>query len=154
VTAPGPAPATVTEPAKPQPPKPTPLPPAPRAKPAPAQQAQPRPAPPPAPPAPRTQPNAVSAARRGEIDAFSKGVVAALAKTKPPSIGYQGNLVTIIRFVLAPTGDLRGIKIVKSSGKPELDRQALLAVRQTRFPVPPPGIAPEDLITDMEYTFD
>ena len=150
---------TTTEPAPDQaPPKPEKLadpkpkvPPKQASPPRPAQpQTAPRQAAPP--PAPSAKTNAASAANRGEVDRYAKSVVAALAKTKPVSLGVKGKVV--VTLVLSQTGTLRGLKITKSSGNPDLDRQALLAVRRTKFGIPPADTPAEDLIYDTDYTFE
>ena len=91
-------------------------------------------------------------AKRGEVDRYAKSVVASLAKTKPVSLGEKGKVV--VTLALSPTGTLRGLKITKSSGNPDLDRQALLAVRRTKFGVPSADTPAEDLIYDTDYTFE
>ncbi len=89
--------------------------------------------------APRTA-RAPSAASAGQIQAFNKGVMRALAVTQPerPARGLRGTVK--VAFSIAVNGGLAALRVQHSSGHGLLDEAALTAVKEARFPVPPPGM--------------
>ncbi len=85
----------------------------------------------------------------GKSDEFARGVIWALGATKPMGNGKWGS--TVVTFVVSPTGQVEGLRLLKTSGDNWLDQGALLGVRQARLPVPPPGLPAGDRSFNVEY---
>ena len=58
-----------------------------------------------------------------------------------PRVGSSGSAT--VAFSIGPAGGLQGMRIVRSSGKPQLDQAAIATVRSAApFPAPPAGVNP------------
>jgi protein TonB len=89
------------------------------------------------------------ATHQGKSDEWERKVIWALAATKPMGNGKWGSAV--VTFVVADTGQVQGLRLIKSSGDNWLDQGALLAVKQARMPAPPPGLPVGDRAFNIEY---
>lgn len=89
------------------------------------------------------------AAHDGKSDEFARAVYWALAATKPMGNGKWGS--TVVTFVISPSGQLEGLRLIHSSGDNWLDQGALMAVRQAHMPVPPAGLSQGDRTFNVEY---
>jgi periplasmic protein TonB len=91
-------------------------------------------------------------ARAGVSRAYAKGVVDALAVTKPKSLPGMRGTVKIV-FTIAVGGTVEAAYVGVSSGHAPTDQAALDAVRQTRFPAPPAAFTSKDRLFEMPYFF-
>jgi protein TonB len=90
-----------------------------------------------------------AASHNGRSDEFARAVAWALAATVPQGNGKWGN--TIVTFVVSPNGQVQELRLLQSSGDNWLDTGALMAIKQTRLPTPPPGLPPGDRTFNVEY---
>jgi protein TonB len=71
---------------------------------------------------------------------YAASVRAAVGRHRP-RVGSGGSAT--VAFSIGPAGGLRGVRIVRSSGKPQLDQAAIATVRSAApFPAPPTGVNP------------
>jgi periplasmic protein TonB len=89
------------------------------------------------------------ATHTGKSDEFARAVIWALAATKPMGNGKWGSV--IVTFSVSATGQVEGLRLLKSSGDNWLDQGALMAVKQARMPVPSPGLPFGDRAFNIEY---
>ena len=105
------------------------------------------------PPSPPPQPEAserLGAAPPGKESAYGKEVIARLAKTKPQL--WVGRAEIELAFLLTPAGEVKTIKILKSSKDPVFDDVVLEWIKRAKFPHPPANPKPEDLAHFVRYT--
>lgn len=86
-----------------------------------------------------------ASAPSGIAGCYAVSVRLALGKSRPTHRGRTGRVY--IEFGLDRAGRLRLAQINRSSGDPDMDRAAILAVRSTRFPTPPADL------TEVEMTY-
>lgn len=89
----------------------------------------------------------------GQIAAFARGVAGALAKTVPRGVRGAGRGTVLVAFAVAEDGGVAEVRVTRSSGSLRLDEIAVVAVRNTRFPVPPPGMPPAARTFEQPYHF-
>jgi periplasmic protein TonB len=89
------------------------------------------------------------ATHSGKSDDFERKVVWALAGTTPMGNGKWGSAV--VTFIVSEAGKADGLRLIKSSGDNWLDTGVLMAVRQTRLPVPSAGLTAGDRTFIVEY---
>jgi protein TonB len=89
------------------------------------------------------------ATHQGQSDEWERKVIWALAATKPMGNGQWGT--TLVTFVVSESGQVQGLRLVKSSGDNWLDQGALMGVRQARIPAPPAGLPLGDRAFNIEY---
>jgi len=89
------------------------------------------------------------ATHQGKSDEWERKVIWALSATKPMGNGKWGS--AIVTFVVSETGQVQGLRLIKTSGDNWLDQGALLAVKQARMPAPPPGLPVGDRAFNIEY---
>jgi len=71
---------------------------------------------------------------------YAANVRAAIGRHRP-RVGSAGTAT--VAFSIGPAGGLQGMRIVRSSGKPQLDQAAIATVRSAApFPAPPAGVNP------------
>ena len=85
----------------------------------------------------------------GKSDEWERKVIWALAATKPMGNGKWGSAV--VTFAVSESGQVQGLRLIKSSGDNWLDQGALLAVKQARMPAPPQGLPAGDRMFNIEY---
>jgi protein TonB len=91
-------------------------------------------------------------ASRGNILNYAARIRAVLARHKPAGDGRRGT--TRVLFGLTTTGDLKYAEIAKSSGRADLDKAALAAVRRAApFGQPPVGASPKQLRFTIPFYF-
>ncbi len=95
--------------------------------------------------------SAPAVARAGELQAYARRVSEALAARKPVANGELGSVQ--IGFLLSPGGKLVATRILVSSGRPNLDAQALKIIRSVPFPQAPAGVASDELSFRISYHF-
>jgi protein TonB len=65
-------------------------------------------------------------------------VMRKISRTKKPKVGAQGTAV--VGFEIAASGDLAGVRLLRSSGEPAIDAAAMDHLRRAApFPAPPAG---------------
>ena len=89
------------------------------------------------------------ATHQGKSDEWERKVIWALSATKPMGNGKWGS--AIVTFVVSDSGQVLGLRLIKSSGDNWLDQGALLAVKQARMPAPPSGLPVGDRAFNIEY---
>lgn len=94
-----------------------------------------------------------AAASPGQIAAYAKSVVGALARTAPRTAGTAGRGTVRVEFAIGDDGAIELLKVKQSSGRPRLDDLALAAVRATRFPAPPAGLTLPQRTYEVPYHF-
>ena len=95
---------------------------------------------------------ALAAARSGRRDKYGLSVYAALRATMVQPVANTFGKVTI-EWTIRSDGTVEDARVKMSSGLPRLDEAALAAVRQARFPPPPPELSGRDLLYSNEFVF-
>jgi periplasmic protein TonB len=86
------------------------------------------------------------------LRAYQAKVRAHLSANKPA--GGYGAGRAVVAFNLSPAGGLVSARIVRSSGRPSLDKSVLASVfRSEPFPKPPAGLDPEQLRFRIPFEF-
>lgn len=90
----------------------------------------------------------------GELGAYARRVQQAVARN-PPKLRQSGigRGVVVINFALGYDGSLLRADVLSSSGNNTLDEAALTAVRNTKFPSPPGGAQPSQLVYNFPVKF-
>ena len=91
-------------------------------------------------------------ASAGVANAYAKALIETLARNKPRgAAGVRGTVR--ISFTVSPSGEVQEAHILQSSGRRVLDEAALTAVRNAKFPAPPPALANSSLRYEVPYIF-
>lgn len=107
--------------------------------------------------APSHQPRAArAAASKGAVRKFGLAVQSALlsidqAPVRKALAGRKGTVV--LRFRLSPTGELDESRVLKSSGRADIDDAALRLIQRARFPAPPDGMSGTERTYDAPIRF-
>jgi protein TonB len=96
--------------------------------------------------------SSAAAASPGTAVEYAKSIVSTLARNKPKATAGTRGTVRI-GFAIAVTGEVREVRVARSSGQAALDGAALEAVRTTRFPAPPRGLTAAQLTYEIPYIF-
>jgi protein TonB len=89
----------------------------------------------------------------GAIQAFTRGVVDALARTRPKGVKGGARGTAKVAFAVAEGGGLEFVRIARSSGHEALDEAAVAAVKRAAFPAPPSGMTLADRTYEVPYYF-
>jgi protein TonB len=93
-----------------------------------------------------------AAASPGAANEYARAVIQTLARRKPrATAGVRGTVR--IGFTVARSGVVSEARVLRSSGQPVLDEAALDAVRNAKFPTPPPELAAIELKYEIPYIF-
>ncbi len=93
-------------------------------------------------------------ASAGDLGAYARQVQLAVARNPPkPPRGLANRGEVVVAFALALDGSLRSAGILSSSGNTTLDNAALAAVSSTKFPAPPAGSQPTQLVYKFPVKF-
>lgn len=90
--------------------------------------------------------------RSGWNDDFGRQVVRALRQTMP-NLGKLLGRATVT-LVISNAGALESVKISRSSGMAEMDRNIVFAVKQSSFPFPPMGATLLDRTFHITYIYN
>jgi protein TonB len=93
-----------------------------------------------------------TAATAGLVKEYGRQVLVALARNKPVATAGQRGTVRV-SFAVTRAGTPADVRVVRSSGRSEIDRAALDAVARTRFPPPPVRLGVADLLYELPYHF-
>lgn len=96
--------------------------------------------------------SAPGAARLGEASPYVRSVIRTLKRNMPKPAGMKGDVV--IQLVVGATGAVEGVRVVKSSGKPELDRFVSERVFKTRLAPPPPTASLRERAFQITYSYN
>lgn len=88
----------------------------------------------------------------GQSDAYSRSVIAALLRAKPPPFALRGEVM--VSFEISHGGGLVFVHVVNSSGNKAMDAEAVSAVRRARFDPPPTGKTQRDLTYIIHFIFE
>lgn len=88
----------------------------------------------------------------GRSDAYSRSVIAALLRAKPPPFALRGSVM--VSFEISQSGGLVYVRVLDSSGNKAMDAEAVAAIRRARFDPPPPGKSRADLTYIIHFIFD
>ncbi len=88
----------------------------------------------------------------GRSDAYSRSVIAALLRSKPPPFALRGSVM--VSFEISQSGGLVYVRVLDSSGNKAMDAEAVAAIRRARFEPPPAGKSRADLTYIIHYIFD
>ena len=93
-------------------------------------------------------------ASAGELGAYARQVQLAVARNPPkPPRGLVNRGEVVVTFALALDGSIKSAGILSSSGNTTLDNAALAAVSSTKFPTPPAGSQPTQLVYKFPVKF-
>ena len=93
-------------------------------------------------------------ASAGELGAYARQVQLAVARNPPkPPRGLNNRGEVVVTFALALDGSIKSAGILTSSGNATLDNVALAAVNSTKFPAPPAGSQPGQLVYKFPVKF-
>lgn len=95
--------------------------------------------------------SAASQARLGQASAYVRSVLRQLKQTMPKAPGMRGAVT--IGLILTETGSIGWIGVLKSSGRPELDRFVIERVRSTRFDPPTKDSPPHERRFQITYEY-
>lgn len=95
--------------------------------------------------------SAPGAARLGEASPFVKGVIRTLKANMPKPPGLKGTVV--IQLIVGSDGRIEGIRVVKGSGRPELDRFVADRVFKTRLAAPPANASLRERHFQISYEY-
>jgi protein TonB len=87
----------------------------------------------------------------GELARYAIAVRLALGRARPAHVGRRGTV--IVTFQLSTIGAVETAEIFKTSGRGELDRVALAAVKSAKFPAPPPGSTEQQRTYTVPFEF-
>lgn len=90
----------------------------------------------------------------GAVRAYAKSIIEALSRTAPKprqTISARGTVK--LAFAVALDGQIEMIRIVHSSGKPDIDALAVQSVAAARFPPPPAGMTLAERTYEIPYIF-
>jgi len=96
--------------------------------------------------------SAPGAARLGEASPYVRGVIRTLKSNMPKPAGMKGDVV--IQLVVGASGAVEGVRVVKSSGKPELDRLVAERVFKTRLAAPPATASLRERAFQITYSYN
>lgn len=88
----------------------------------------------------------------GRTDAYSRSVIAALLRAKPPPFALRGSVM--VSFEISQSGGLVYVRVLDSSGNKAMDAEAVAAIRRARFDPPPPSKSRADLTYIIHFIFD
>ena len=90
----------------------------------------------------------------GELGIYARSVQQAVERN-PPKLRQIGSArgEVVINFALGLDGTLLRARVLSSSGNSTLDEAALAAIRNTKFPTPPGGSQPSQLVYDFPVKF-
>ena len=95
---------------------------------------------------------APGAARLGEASPFVRSVIRTLKQTMPRGLGVKGSVT--IQLVVSDAGTVEAIRIVKSSGRPDLDRLVVERVGATRLVVPSKDTPMRERMLQITYDYN
>lgn len=96
--------------------------------------------------------SAPGAARLGEASPYVRGVIRTLKANMPKPAGMKGDVV--IQLVVGVTGAVEGVRVVKSSGRPDLDRLVAERVYKTRLAAPPATASLRERAFQITYSYN
>jgi TonB family protein len=92
------------------------------------------------------------AARLGEASPFVRGVIRILKRAMPRAPrGTRGEVV--LRFLVGENGQVAALRILRPSGRPELDRHVAESVMRTALVAPPPGTPERERVFTITYDY-
>jgi protein TonB len=93
-----------------------------------------------------------TSASPGEVSHYAGIVRARIARNRPSPSGRRGTAV--IAFAIGQGGNLRFVRLARSSGDNVLDEAAVASVRRAApFPPPPPGMSAAQLTFSIPFRF-
>ena len=92
------------------------------------------------------------AARLGEASPYVRGVIRTLKNSMPRPRGMKGKVV--IQLAIGANGDIEAIRVVRSSGRPALDRIVVEGVYRTKLIPPPATASPRERIFQIGYEYN
>ena len=92
------------------------------------------------------------AARLGDASPFVRSVIRTLKQTMPRGLGVKGSVT--IQLVVSDVGTVEAIRVVKSSGRPDLDRLVLERVGATRLAVPAKDTPMRERMLQITYDYN
>ena len=95
---------------------------------------------------------APGAARLGDASPFVRSVIRILKQTMPRGLGVKGSVT--IQLVVSEAGTVEAIRVVKSSGRPDLDRLILERVGATRLAVPARDTPMRERMLQITYDYN
>ncbi|MGE0700750.1 MAG: TonB family protein [Hyphomicrobiaceae bacterium] len=92
------------------------------------------------------------AARLGEASPFVRAVIRTLKANMPRSQGLKGNV--LVQLAIGDDGRIAAIRVVRSSGRPELDRLVVERVARTQLTPPPATATPRERVFQITYSYN
>ncbi len=92
------------------------------------------------------------AARLGEASPFVRSVIRTLKINMPKPPGMKGRVV--LRLFIGPSGEIEALRVVGSSGRPELDRFVAERVVKTRLAPPPATASARERTFQISYEYN
>jgi TonB family protein len=96
--------------------------------------------------------SAPGAARLGEASPFVRSVIRTLKNTMPRPAGMKGRV--LIQLIVGATGEIEALRVVRSSGRPELDRFVAERVARTKLAVPPATASLRERMFQISYEYN
>lgn len=93
-----------------------------------------------------------SQARLGEASPFVRGVIRILKQTMPQLVRKRG--IVVVRFIVSDQGQAEEIRVVRSSGQPDLDQLVVQRIQTTRLLVPTKETSERDRLFQITYDYE
>ncbi len=88
----------------------------------------------------------------GTASPYVRGVIRLLKQNMPKLPRLKGKVT--VQLVVGLSGDLEGVRVFQSSGKPELDRMVIESIVATRFPKPTKDTTPRERMFQISYDYN
>ncbi len=88
----------------------------------------------------------------GTASPYVRGVIRLLKQNMPKMPRMKGKVT--VQLVVGLNGELEGVRIFQSSGKPELDRMVIESIAATRFPKPTKETTPRERMFQISYDYN
>jgi TonB family protein len=92
------------------------------------------------------------AARLGEASPFVRGVIRTLKNQMPRPPGMKGKVV--VQLLIGATGEIEAIRVVRPSGRPDLDRFVVERVAKTKLAAPPATASMRERLFQISYEYN
>jgi TonB family protein len=89
---------------------------------------------------------------------YARDVYLELMRVRPQMIDkeyqrHRRNATVEVSFTVGKSGQVRSLKIARSSGDPELDKIVISSIQSNRFSPPPAGVS-SDFLLPLEFRLD
>lgn len=91
-------------------------------------------------------------AAQGTASPYVRGVIRLLKQNMPKLPRVRGKVT--VQLVVGLSGELEGVRVFESSGRPDLDRMVIESIIATRFPKPTKETTPRERMFQISYDYN